>query len=752
MRTLARWCCRHWIITIVGWVALVVVLVGLHSAAGSAYTDKFTLPHTQSSEALKLLQRADPNKSGETDQLTISVDHGKVTDPAVRAQAEKLFAQVAKIPHVAEVISPYTAQTAKQIAPDGSVAFADVVFDNAANNNQITASQATHFDDVITSASTGSVQFNVEGNIAEAGNKQNSDSSLFIGFIAAAIVLFLAFGSVVAMFLPLITAGISLGAGTAVIGLLSHALDIASFSSDLALLIGLGVGVDYALFIVTRFRQASLRGVSREDAVVEAIDTSGRAVLFAGMIVVIAMLGMFALGISFLYGVAVAAAVVVAFTVIAALTLLPALLGAVGGRVPRRRERRAIRAGELTTDDESPLWARWTRILARRPAVFASLALIVMIIFILPFFHMRLGSADAGTDPSNTTTRHAYDALAKGFGPGYNGPLELVAQVRSPAQTAAFTRSVQQVAKTPGVVGSTPVRIIKPSSPGRPTVAVANVYPSGSPQAKSTTALLNHIRDTVVPAATRGTGVTILVGGTTAIFEDFANVLSGKLPLFIGIVVVLSFLLLMMVFRSLLIPLTASIMNLLSVGAAFGVLTAIFQDGIGNKLIGLNTTGPIESFIPVLLFPILFGLSMDYEVFLITRIFEEWHRRGDTKEAVMHGLAATGRTITAAAGIMFLVFASFVLGGEWVIEMFGVGLAAAVLLDAVVVRMVLVPGVTILFGEWNWKIPAWLDRILPHVNVEGKARPLVAAGDPGGSYVEPNPNPNPNPEPEPAAS
>jgi putative drug exporter of the RND superfamily len=740
MRTLARWCCRHWIVTIVGWVALVVVLVGLHSAAGSAFTDKFTLPNTQSTDALKLLQRADPKTSGETDQLVISVDSGKVTDPAVRARAQKLFAQVEKIPHVAEVISPYTPQTAKQIAPDGTVAFADVVFDNAANNNKITASAAKHFDDVITSASAGRVHFDVEGNIAEAGNPQNSDSSLFIGFIAAAIVLFLAFGSIVAMFLPLITAGVSLGAGTAVVGLLSHVLDVASFSSELALLIGLGVGVDYALFIVTRYRQAVLRGVSREDAVVEAIDTSGRAVLFAGMIVVIAMLGMFALGISFLYGVAVAAAVVVAFTVVASLTLLPALLSAVGGRVPRRRERRAIREGVWTHDDESPFWKRWTEVLAPRPALFAAIAAVVMIVFMLPFFHMRLGSADAGTDPTNTTTRHAYDALAKGFGPGYNGPLELVAQVRSPAEAKAFARAEAKIAQTPGVVGSTPVRIVKASAPGRPTVAVANVYPSGSPQAKSTSALLNHIRNDVIPAATRGTGVTILVGGTTAIFEDFSHVLSGKLPLFIGIVVVLSFLLLMAVFRSLLIPLTASIMNLLSAGAAFGVLTAVFQDGIGNKLIGLNTTGPIESFIPVLLFPILFGLSMDYEVFLITRIYEEWHRRGNTKEAVMHGLAATGRTITAAASIMFLVFASFVLGGEWVIEMFGVGLAAAVLLDAVVVRMVLVPALTILFGDANWRIPGWLDRILPHLNVEGQARPLVAAGASGG-MVEPEPEP-----------
>ena len=630
-------------------------------------------------------------------------------------------------------ISPFTAANAKQIAPGGRVAFADVVFTNAANEQKITTGQASHFDDLITSASGNGVQFNAEGNIAEAGNPQNSDSSLFIGFIAAAIVLFLAFGSFTAMLLPLITAGISLGAGTAVIGLASHAIDMASFSSELSLLIGLGVGVDYALFIVTRYRQASLRGVGREDAIIEAIDSSGRAVLLSGVIVCIAMLGMFALGISFLYGIAVAAAIVVAFTVVAALTLLPALLGALGGKVPRRRERRAIREGQFTADDESPRWAAWTRNLGRRPALWATLAAVLMIVIALPFFHMRLGSADAGTDPTNTTTRHAYDALASGFGPGYSGPLELIAQVSGPAQLRAFERAERAVATTPGVVASTPIRVIRPTTPGGPTVATANVYPTGSPQAKSTTALLNHIRDDVLPQATQGTGVQVLVGGTTAVFEDFSHVIASKLPLFVGIVVLVSFLLLMAVFRSLLIPLIAAIMNLLSAAAAFGVMTAVFQNGWGNSLLGLNTTGPIESFIPVLLFPILFGLSMDYEVFLVTRIYEEWHRRGDTKEAVSHGLAATGRTITAAAAIMFLVFGSFVLGGEWVIEMFGVGLAAAVLLDALIVRMALVPGLMIMFGDLNWKIPGWLDRVLPHLNVEGQARPLVAAGsDPPG--------------------
>src|ERR1700733_764630 len=741
MRTLARWGARHGIITIVGWIAVVVVLVGLHSAAGSAYTDKFTLPHTQSSEALKLLQRADPKKSGETDQLTISVDHGKVTDPAVKARAEKLFAQVAKVPHVAEVISPYTPATAKQIAADGTVAFADVVFDNAANNNKITASQATHFDNVITSASSGSVQFNVEGNIAEAGNKQNSDSSLFIGFIAAAIVLFLAFGSGVAMFLPLITAGVSLGAGTAVIGLLSHALDIASFSSELALLIGLGVGVDYALFIVTRFRQATLRGVSREDAVVEAIDTSGRAVLFAGMIVVIAMLGMFALGVSFLYGVAVAAAIAVTFTVLAALTLLPALLGLLGKRVPRRSERRAMREGRFRTTDESPRWARWANAIQRRPAAFAGIATLIMVILAIPFFSIRLGSADAGSDPANSTTRKAYDLLAKGFGPGYNGPLQLVAQVDSNQQKAAFAAVAEKVSQTPGVVGSTKPTIL-PGVHGPAPGAMAKINPKGSPHAVSTSDLLQTVRDQVVPAAAKGTGLNVLVGGTTAIFADFSQILSNKLPLFIGIVVALSFLLLVLVFRSLLIPLTAAVMNGLSAGAAFGIVTAVFQFGWGASLLGIDGTGPIEAFLPVLMFPIIFGLSMDYEVFLISRIYEEWHRRGNNREAVTHGLAATGRTITAAAAIMVLVFGAFVLGGERVIELFGIGLASAVLLDALVVRSALVPAVMILFGKNNWWLPAWLERVLPHMRIGGAAGREAAEER---AAVETTPVPEPAP-------
>ncbi|HEX8976471.1 MAG TPA: MMPL family transporter [Solirubrobacteraceae bacterium] len=701
--------------TVGGWVVMLVALVAIHTAAGSAYTDNFKLPHTGSFDAIRLLQRSTPRAAGETDQLVIAVRRGQVTDPAVRARAEALFQKLTTLPDVATVASPYSPVGSRQIAPGGQIAFANVTFSNAANRNRITAAQARTFVSTITSASGHGVQFEAEGNIAEAGNRNSQGSGLQFGFLAAAIVLFIVFGSFVAMLLPLITAGLSLGSGASVVGLLSHVIDIATFSNELAVLIGLGVGVDYALFIVTRYKQALSRGRTREQAVVEAIDTSGRAVLFAGLIVCIAMLGMFALGVTFLYGVAVAAAVTVAFTVLAALTLLPALLGILGGLVPRRRERRALKQGAFKLEIESPVWVRWTDAISKRPAVFAGLATLVMLLIAVPFLSMRLGSADAGTDPASTTTRKAYDLLAKGFGPGYNGPLQLVAQINSPAQLAAFNRTRTAVADTRGVAGATPVTVLAPGH-GRPTVAIARVYPRSSPQATSTTDLLNRVRSSVIPAATRGTGLRVLVGGTTAIFEDFSHILSSKLPLFIGVVVLLSFLLLMVVFRSLVIPLTAAVMNMISAGAAFGIITAVFQKGwLGG------TTGPIETFVPVLMFPILFGLSMDYEVFLISRVYEEWHRRRDNTQAVAHGLAATGRTITAAAAIMVLVFASFVLGGERIIELFGVGLATAVLLDALIVRSVLVPALMVMLGRSNWQIPGWLDRWLPHLNVEGSS-------------------------------
>jgi RND superfamily putative drug exporter len=519
------------------------------------------------------------------------------------------------------------------------------------------------------------------------------------------------------MALPLLSAALSLGVGISVIGLLSNLISMASFSSQLALLIGLGVGVDYALFVVSRYRQALLRGQSSEEAAVEALDTSGRAVLFAGITVCIALLGMFALGVSFLYGVAIAASIVVAFTVVAALTLMPALLGFFGPKLLSRGQRRALAGGTLTTGDESPAWGRWARTLQKRPALLAGIAALVMLLIAVPFLSLRLGSSDQGSDPADTTTRKAYDLLARGFGPGFNGPLQLVARVDGLVQEQAFAHVVAAAGRAPDVAAVSPLRVL-PGRPGAPPVALARVIPRGSPQDASTTGLVHNLRDNVIPGASGGT-VRVLVGGQTAIFNDFASVLSSKLPLFVGVVVLLSFLLLMAVFRSLIIPAMAALMNLLAVGAAFGVVTAVFQWGWLAGLIGVTRTGPIEAFLPVMVFAILFGLSMDYEVFLVSRIYEEWHRRRNNRAAIVHGLAATGRTITAAAAIMVLVFAAFVLGGERIIKLFGIGLASAVFLDAVIIRSILVPGLMLAIGERNWYLPKGLDRILPRLNVEG---------------------------------
>jgi putative drug exporter of the RND superfamily len=381
--------------------------------------------------------------------------------------------------------------------------------------------------------------------------------------------------------------------------------------------------------------------------------------------------------------------------------------------------------------------------MSRRPAVFALASALLMIVIGIPFLHMRLGSADAGTDPSNTTTRKAYDLLAKGFGPGYNGPLQLVAKIDNPAQLAAFKQADQAVAKTPGVVAAAPVNYIKGTG-GRPSVAIAQVFPKGSPQDKSTADLLKKVRGSVIPAATKGSDVKVLVGGTTAIFEDFSHVLSRKLPLFIGIVVALSFLLLMAVFRSLVIPLTASLMNLLAAGAGFGVVVAVFQWGWGMELIGLSRTGPIQAFLPVMLFAILFGLSMDYEVFLISRVREEWIRHRDASRAVADGIAYTGRVISAAAAIMICVFLSFMVGDQRSLKEFGFGLAAAVFLDAIVVRCVMLPAVLEILGETTWKLPRWLDQRLPRIRIEGHAAEEDALDERLSADEAPFPDPTPH--------
>lgn len=703
---------------VLAWLVAIGGLTCLHANLGSNYTDDFHLPNTQSSQAEALLARSAPSSAGDTEHVVIAVGSGSVTDPAVRARAQRLFGELARLPHVSAINSPFAPGRASQIAPSRRIAFADVNFN--IDGGKVSEREATRFTAAITGASTSHVQFAVGGQVAEDAQPHSATTGLQIGFAAAAIVLFLVFGTFLATLLPLATAAASLGAAIAVVGLLSNAVPMASFSGELSLLIGLGVGVDYALFILTRYRQGLLRGLDRGEAVAQALDTSGRAVLFAGVIVVIAMLGMLLLGVTYLYGVAIAAGVTVATTVLAALTLLPALLSLFGSGVLRRRERRAIGERQLAASDESPGWRRWAATLERHPAAFTLAAVALLLALSIPVSSMRLGSLDAASDPVGTTTHTAYTRLAQGFGPGYNGPFELVARVGSPAARAQFHRVVAVLARTPGVAGVTRADYLS-SRPGSPAVAVALAYPRGAPQAESTSDLLELLRGTVLPRATLGTGLRVLVGGETAVFADFASVLMTKLPLFVGVVALMSFLLLMVVFRSLLVPAIAALMNLLATAAALGVVTAIFQFGWGASLLGLSSTGPIEAFLPVILFPILFGLSMDYEVFLVSRIYEEWHRRGDTHEAVKHGLAATGRTITAAATIMILVFGAFLLGGQWVISLFGVGLASAVFLDALVIRSVAVPAAMLMLGAANWHLPDPLERWIPHLRVEGRA-------------------------------
>ncbi|MGH2843470.1 MAG: MMPL family transporter, partial [Solirubrobacteraceae bacterium] len=584
MRSMARWCVSHRRAVVVAWLVALIALAAISKGVGSGYKNSFTLNGTQSFEALHLLQRAAPKASGDHEQVVFAVSRGTLRSPSVEARAKAMLRNVAALPEVASVLSPYSPAGAEQVSRSGQVAFANVTMTKLAD--KYTVAQAKRFVDTAKASTGNGLQVAVGGQVAEQ-SVPNSVSSAGFGVIAALIVLFLVFGSLLAAVLPLITAGVALGVGTAVIGLLSHVLTMASFSSDLSLLIGLGVGVDYALFVVTRLRQGLERGLPTSDAIVDALDTSGRAVLFAGVTVCIALLGMFALGVSFLYGVGLAAAVVVAFTVLSALTLLPALLGFMGPHVLSRHARHRLAQQRVLTADGGRLWTRWAAVLRARPAVAATVGVVLMAVIAIPFFSMRLGSSDAGSDPPGSTTRQAYDLLAKGFGPGYNGPLQLVAAIHNPRQKAAFIKVSGAVANTPGVVGTSPPLLL-PGKHGAPAVISINAYPAGSPQAASTSRLLTTLRGTVVPRAQAGSGVHVLIGGQTATFTDFANVLSSKLALFIGVIVGLSFLLLIAVFRSLVVPAMAALMNMLSVGAAFGVITAVFQWGWASSLLGVN--------------------------------------------------------------------------------------------------------------------------------------------------------------------
>ncbi|MGN6203115.1 MAG: MMPL family transporter [Solirubrobacterales bacterium] len=685
------------------------------SSAGSDFSEEFSLPSSDSKDALDLLENRFPAQAGDTVQIVYKADSG-VEAPAVEKKMEGVFTKVAAFPHVSEVSSPYEKGGAAAVSEDGKIAYATAQFN--VTTDKLGDNEVKKIMDIAQGAGGNGLQVEVGGSPAEeVRGEEEESSSEGIGVLAAIVVLLISFGSVVAMGLPIITALFALGVGISVITLFTHVFNTAEFAPQLAFMIGLGVGVDYALFILTRFRNGLDEGLDKREAAVAAVDTAGRAVLFAGITVIISLMGMMLLGLPFLYGVATAAAIAVLFTMIAALTLLPALLAVAGNWVNRLRL--PFLGKGARSIDEGSWWFRWSGRIQRRPWLAAILSGALLIALCIPTLSLRLGTNDAGTDPAGTTTREAYDLLADGFGPGFNGPFVIAAELPEKGEDQALQTLRTELKGEEGVEEVTDVSL----NPDK-TVGVFQVYPTTSPQSVDTTDLLDRIRGDVIPPVEESTGAQIHVGGINAIFEDFGNAIADKLPLFIGVVVLLSALLLMIVFRSLLVPLKAIVMNLLSIGAAFGLIVAVFKWGWGASLIGVDATGPIISFFPIFLFSIVFGLSMDYEVFLMSRIHEEWERTGDASEAVHRGLALTGRVITAAAAIMVTVFASFMIGEDRIIKLFGLGLASAVFIDAVIIRSVLVPAIMQLLGKRAWYFPAGLDRFLPRLHVE------PAEGDP----------------------
>jgi RND superfamily putative drug exporter len=664
------------------------------------------------------LQRAAPSVSGDVERIVFESKTGPVTSRAVTIPIDRMLVRVAHLRCVATVTSPYSPGGANQVSASRRIAFASVAFTR--DSSAIPAAEATRLVRLARAPNSPHLQVEVVGAVAAAANPSSS-SSTFFGVAAAFVVLLIVFGSLLAALLPLLTTGIALFAGLSVVAMVSNVVPMASFTSQLCTLIGLGVGIDYSLFILTRIRSGLRRGLSTEDAVVASAATAGRAVLFAGITVCIALLGMLVVGVSVLSGAAIGASIAVLFPMMAAQTLLPALAAITGTRTLTRRQRGALRRGQTDVPEASARWAAWARLVQARRVVFALGALGILAALTVPFFSMRQETADYSTDPTSTstTTYRGYEMLVHGFGPGFSGPLQLVAPIHGTTGASTFATVVKAAARTPGVVAATAPQV-HPAGPGHPAVAVAELYPSSSPQAAATSALISRLRDGVIPGALHGSQLDVLVGGQTAQADDVAAALSAKLPYFVAMVVALSFILLMIVFRSLAIPLTAAVMNLLSAGAAFGVIVAVFQWGWLDRLVGVTHTGPISPLVPILMFAVLFGLSMDYEVFLVSRMQEEWLKLRDNSAAVNRGQAITGRIITAAAAIMIVVFSSFVVTTDRTIKMIGLGMAVAVLIDALLIRTVLVPAIMHIIGKANWSLPAALGRRLPRLELEAR--------------------------------
>jgi putative drug exporter of the RND superfamily len=683
------------------WIAAAVVIIGVGSSLAGEYEADYNTPGSESKAASDLTEERFGGYSGQ-EVYVVWKDPAGATSPGARERVNGFLAEAERVDHVAE-------HTPIRVSEDGTIGSTNLPL--TVPGWEVPKEDGEKLIAAAEDNSGGGLEIKLGGDpIYQA---QEATSPEGIGFLGAAIVLLIAFGSVVAAGLPLAIALVGLGISSGgLIVLLANVVDVPDWTTAVSGLIGIGVGIDYALLVLTRFRAALKEGKDRHDAVVEAVTTAGRSVIIAGATVVIAVLGLALTGLPYMYGVAVSASLAVLVVMLASVTLLPALLSYLGPNVDRLRIPFLGRTLRAEGGGESPA-ARWSHAVQRRPWTAAIVATVLLLALAAPALGMRLGFPDAGNDPPDTMTRQAYDLNTEGFGPGTNGPLVIAAELPESDARAEIDSFAERLRSEPGVAF-----VPDPQINAENDAAIVTVIPKGSPQDEETEDLVNRLRDDVVPQTLGAAGITANIGGVTAALEDQSDYITGRLPLFIAGVVGLSFLLLLVAFHSPLISLKAAVMNLLSVSAAYGVMTLVAKGGTVGGLIGIDHEVPIAPFLPVMMFAILFGLSMDYEVFLISRIREEYLKDGDTRRAVADGLAKTARVITAAAAIMVVVFLAFLAAPDTFLKLFGIGLATAIFLDATVVRMVLVPAVMQLLGSRNWWIPNWLERFLPRLDVE----------------------------------
>jgi putative drug exporter of the RND superfamily len=715
VRSFAAWSVRHrwWVIT--GWLVLVLALAGVSQAVGgAAYDNNVTLPSGYGSQqAQALLQQHFPQAAGDQDQIVVHVTTGTVTDPVVRDRLQAMLSRVTRLPHVASVASPYDSR-GQAISADGRTAFATVTFNEQAND--LPSQAVTTVINTARAARSPTLQVELLGQAIENAEPSGLSQATAVGLCVAVLVLLVLFGSVVSMLMPIVTVLVAIAAGVSLNALISHVMNMNTATLAVSLMIALGVGIDYSLFIVSRFRSLLADGHEPEEAAAGSVNTSGRAVLFAGTIVVLALLGMLLLGVSITSAIAVGAAVEVAFTMAAALSLLPAVLSLLGPRVNRLRVPGRHPTGSRRHSTAPSRLSAWATAVRRGRWAVAAAVIVVLAVLAIPLLSLRLGSSDASADPPGSTTYRAYQLLADGFGPGFTGPLVLAASLPASSDARVVTDLASTLRSVPGVASVSPPQV-SPSG----TAAVLQVYAATSPQAAATSKLVRRLRDTIIPRATAGTGVAVYVGGPTATFIDLGELLGSRLLPFVAVVLAIGFVLLLVVFRSIAIPLTAAVANLLSIGTALGVVVAVFQYG----WTGL-APGPVNFAVPTMTFAIVFGLSTDYEVFLLSRIQEEWHGHHDNARAVHDGVSRVGGIITGAALIMIAVFSSFVLSGLRLLQEFGTGFAVAVALDAFLIRFALLPAVMYILGDRNWRLPARLEW-LPRVHIEPEEVPGLPA-------------------------